>query len=249
MKGIELKPLMTQALSMGDELHSRQVAGSALFAKILAESITRTNDKEVAAKTLKELSSNELTFLPIVMAACKVTTMNVGLVPYSTIVTVMARNGTEFGIKVSGLGNKWFTAPSQPIETMFFPGFSEEDAGLDIGDSVIAETNGLGGFAFAASPAIAGLVNAKFSQLVDYSLEMRKICFSRNPSYGIPYLDYDGTAFGIDIRKVLQTNIVPILDTATAHKEPGHRIIGAGIARPPLVCFEKALEAWFNEYN
>ena len=249
MKGIELKPLMTQALSMGDELHSRQVASSSLFAKILAGSITSTNDKEVAVKTLKELSSNELTFLPIVMAACKVTSMNVGLVPYSTIVTVMARNGTEFGIKVSGLGNKWFTAPAQPIETMFFPGFSEADAGRDIGDSVIAETNGLGGFAFAAAPAIAGLVNARFNELVDYSLEMRKICFGRNQSYGIPYLDYDGTAVGIDIRKVLQTNIVPILDTATAHKEPGHRIIGAGIVKPPLACFEKALEAWFNEYN
>lgn len=249
MEGIELKPLITQALTMGDELHSRQVAASSLLAKILAEKIVSTNDKETALKTLKELSSNELTFLPIVMAASKVTTMNVGFVPYSTIVTIMSRNGTEFGIKVSGLGNKWFTAPAPIIETMFFPGYGEADAGFDVGDSAITETNGLGGFAFAAAPAISGLVNAKFDKLVDYTLEMRKICFGRNPSFGIPYLNFDGTAYGIDIRKVVQTSIPPIIDTATAHKEPGYRIIGAGLTRAPLACFEKAMEAWFNEYN
>lgn len=249
LKGIELKPLLTQALTMGDELHSRQVAASSLFAKTIAAMIASTNDKETAIKTLQELSSNELTFLPIAMAASKVTTMNVGHVPYSTIVTVMSRNGTEFGIKVSGLGNKWFTAPAPVIETMFFPGFSQDDAGFDVGDSAITETNGLGGFAFAAAPAISGLVNAKFDKLVDYTLEMRKICFGKNLSFGIPYLDFDGTAYGIDIRKVIQTNITPIIDTATAHKEPGHRIIGAGTTRAPFKCFEKAMEAWFNEYN
>lgn len=249
MGGLNLKPLMTQALCMGDELHSRQVAASSLFAKALSSYIVKTSSVEDASMTLAELAKNELTFLPLSMAASKVTTMAAQGVPYSTIVTTMSRNGIEFGIRVSSLDGEWYTAPSPLVDSVYFPGYNKSDAGFDIGDSAITETNGLGGFVFAAAPAITGLVNATPQQLVEYTLEMRKITVGRNPSFGIPVLGFEGTAYGIDIRKVVQTGIAPIIDTATAHKDPGHRIIGAGMTRAPLGCFEKAINAWLIKHN
>ena len=249
MGGIHLKPLMTQALAMGDELHSRQVAASSLFAKMLSPYIVKTSDMEDASMTLAELAKNELTFLPLAMAASKVTTMAGQGIPYSTVVTTMSRNGVEFGIRVSSLDGEWFTAPSPHVDGVYFPGYSKADAGSDVGDSAITETNGLGGFVFAAAPAITGLVNATPQQLVEFTLEMRKITIGRNPSFGIPVLGFEGTAYGIDIRKVVQTGIAPIIDTATAHKDPGHRIVGAGMTRAPLSCFEKALNAWLIKHN
>jgi len=248
MGGLELKPLMTQALTMGDELHSRQVAASALLAKRLAAAIVRTSSVEDAAATLTELAENELTFLPVSMAACKVTLLAAEGIPYCTVVTAMARNGTDFGIRVSSLGDRWFVAPAPDVQGVFFPGYGPGDAGPDIGDSAITETNGLGAFAAAAAPAIAGLVGSSPSELIAYSREMRAITVGTNPNFGIPQLDFEGTATGIDLRKVVQTGIAPIIDTASAHKDPGHRIVGAGTSRAPLACFQAALEAWAKQY-
>jgi len=233
---------------MGDELHSRQVAASALLAKKLAPAIVHTSPLSEAEHTLEELSVNELTFLPLSMAACKVTLMSVTSIPYSTIVTVISRNGTEMGIRVSGLGYQWFTAPSPKVASLFFPGYKDGDDGLDVGDSAITETSGLGAFAAIGAPAISGLVGARLEDLQTYHNAMKSITTGLNPGLPIPQLDFEGTLLGIDIRKVVQMGITPILDTATAHREPGHRIIGAGIVRTPLEMFEKALKAWSEKY-
>jgi hypothetical protein len=246
--GLDLKSIMTRALTMGDELHSRQTAASSLLALSLAPAIVETSSTEEASLALKVLGESDLSFLPLSMAACKLGSMAAANVPNSTLVTAMARNGTDFGVQVSGLGPQWFCAPAPTIEGIYFPGFGPDDAGFDMGDSAITETNGLGAFALAASPTMSGLVGVSVDQLNKLAGQMREICAGVNSSWSIPQLDSGGPPIGIDIRKVLQSGIAPLIDTATAHRDPGHRIIGAGISRAPMVCFSQALDAWFDRY-
>ena len=165
----------------------------------------------------------------------------------STVVTAMARNGTEFGIQVSGLEGEWFTAPAPRVNGLLLPGWKEEDAGLDMGDSAITETVGWGGFVIGGAPGILSFTGGTAEQALAFSRDMRSITVGRSPDYLMPALDFEGTAVGIDIRKVVQTNMVPVIDTAIAHREPGHGIIGGGIVRPPLECFTKALKRFARE--
>jgi hypothetical protein len=243
---VDLIQLMAQALMMGDELHSRQTASSALLLRALASSITSENPQPTAIATLNELAGNELTFLPLAMAAAKLIASAADGVPLSTIVTAMSRNGTEFGIRTSGTGPTWFIAPAPKIESVYFPGYRQEDAGLDMGDSAITETVGLGAFAMAAAPGIAGLVGKTHAELVALSAEMSQITSGRNPALAVPQWDLAGVLLGIDLRRVVQTGVLPMIDTATAHHDPGHRIIGAGVTRAPAACFTEALTTWFT---
>lgn len=243
---VDLLQLMAQALMMGDELHSRQTASSALLLRALAPSIVGANPQSAATATLSELADNELSFLPLAMAAAKLIASAADGVPLSTLVTAMSRNGTDFGIRTSGTGAIWFTAPAPRIEGVYFPGYGPEDAGLDMGDSAITETVGLGAFAMAAAPGIAGLVGKSHRELVASSAEMSQIVAGRNPALAVPQWDLAGVLLGIDIRRVVQTSVLPIIDTATAHRDGGHRIIGAGVTRAPAACFTKALDTWFR---
>jgi hypothetical protein len=163
----------------------------------------------------------------------------------SSIVTAMCRNGTEFGIRVSGTGDTWFTAPVEMPEGLYFPGFTEDDANPDMGDSTIVETIGLGGFAMGASPAVAGFVGAgAASEAGNFTRTMSEITFGENPEWTIPAMDYMGVPTGIDIRLVVETGIAPTINTGIAHKEPGIGQVGAGVVRAPMKCFEKALVAF-----
>jgi hypothetical protein len=166
----------------------------------------------------------------------------------STVVTCMARNGTDFGIRVSGLGERWFTAPAEVPVGLFFPGFSQADANPDIGDSTITETAGIGAFAMAAAPAIVKFVGGSPAMALESTLEMYEITVTENPAYGIPQLDFRGTPTGIDVRKVIKTGITPRVNTGIAHHQPGIGQVGAGLVRPPLACFEQALEALAERY-
>ncbi len=161
----------------------------------------------------------------------------------------MARNGTEFGIRVSGLGQEWFTAPAPRVQGLYLPGYKEEDAGLDMGDSAITETVGWGGFVLAGATGILSLVGGTAEEALQYSREMYQITVSASPFYRMPIMDFQGVPVGIDIRKVVQTGITPIIDTAIAHKSPGHPIIGAGLLRAPLTCFQKALRRFAQKYG
>ena len=243
---VDLMQLMAQALMMGDELHSRQTASSALLLRALAPTIASQNSLPDAMATLTELAANELTFLPLAMAAAKLIASAAEGVPFSTIVTAMSRNGTDFGIRTSGTGPAWFTAPAPKVEGVFFPGYGPDDAGLDMGDSAITETVGLGAFAMAAAAGIAGLVGKSHQELVASSAEMAQITMGRNPALAVPQWDFAGVLLGIDVRRVVQTSVLPVIDTATSHRDPGHRIIGAGVSRAPAPCFIQALEAWFS---
>ncbi len=248
--GLELKPIITKALQMGDELHNRHTASSSLFANAMAVAMAQTElPKDNLISTLKYVTNHELIFLGIAMACGKAIADPVMGIEYSTVVTAMCRNGTEFGIRVSGLGEEWFTAPSPKVEGLYLPGFTADDAGLDMGDSAITETVGWGAFTIGGAPGILSLVGGTPEQALEYSREMRKITVSTHPTYRLPALGFAGTAVGIDIRKVVQSGIAPIIDTAIAHKNPGYPIIGAGLVRAPLECFKKALIAFGRKYE
>lgn len=242
--GLDMKNLIAQQLTMGDEGHNRNKAGSALLARLLAPALAEGGlTREELARVLRYLAENDLAVLNPVMAACKALLDPAHGVPRSTVVTAMARNGTDFGIRVSGLGNRWFTAPAEVPVGLFFPGFSQADANPDIGDSTITESAGIGAFAMAAAPAIVQFVGGTPRMAMEATLEMYEITVAENPAWAIPALDFRGVPTGIDIRKVVRTGITPRVNTGIAHREPGVGQVGAGLVRPPMACFEAALEA------
>lgn len=242
--GIDIKAMAAQAIHMGDEGHNRNKAGSALFLRALAGAVVRTApNAEKAAEVLEFMAGNELTFLNPLMAACKATMDAAHGIEGSTMVTTMARNGTEFGIRVSGLGDRWFTGPSAVPDGLYFPGFGPEHANPDVGDSTITETAGIGGFAMAAAPAIVQFIGGSPEMAMEATQEMYEITLGENEAFGIPHLNFRGTPTGIDIRKVVETGIVPRVNTGIAHKEAGIGQIGAGLVQPPMEAFVKAVEA------
>ena len=239
-----LKPLMAQALHMGDELHNRNAAASGLFFKQLALSLLRSDlDRETVQRALAFVASNDHFFLNISMAACKSMSDAAHGVPGSSMVTVMSRNGVNFGIRLSGTGDQWFQAPANPVNGMYFPGYTAEDAAADLGDSAITETNGLGGFAMAASPAIVQFVGGTPADATANSRRMLTITLGSNPAFTLPALNFGGTPAGIDARLVTDSGMLPIINTGIAHKKAGIGQIGAGITTAPMLCFNDALEA------
>jgi hypothetical protein len=244
--GIDLRALMAQALRMGDEMHQRNVAASSLLARRLMGSLARAQaDAQAIARVADFLGANDQFFLNIAMAAGKAATDPCLTIADSTLVVAMARNGTDFGIRVAGLGDRWFTAPVEMPKGLYFPGFGPEDANPDMGDSAIVETIGLGAFAMAASPSVVRFVGAGgVQEAIAATEEMAEICLGEHPHFKIPTMDERGTPVGIDIRKVVETGITPMINTGIAGKIPGTGQIGAGVARAPLSCFEQALEAF-----
>jgi hypothetical protein len=248
--GIDIRALLAEALHMGDEGHNRNKAGSILYTTKLAPFIAKAApDPGVAADVLKFLGDNALSVLNPVMAACKAMADAAHGIESSTIVTVMARNGTDFGIRVSGLGDRWFTAPVATPKGLYFPGFTAGDASGDIGDSTITETAGIGGFAMAAAPAIVTFVSGTPKDAINATLEMYEITYTEHKYFTIPPLDFRGTPTGIDIRKVVEKGITPRVNTGIAHKNAGVGQIGAGLVRPPMGMFEEALVAFAERYG
>ncbi len=247
---LPLKPIITQALQMGDELHNRHSASSALFGNAMAIGLAKASlPPEKQIPTLYLLKNHNLIFLGLAMAAGKAIADPARDVQYSTMVTAMCRNGIEFGIRVSGLGDDWFTAPSPFVNGLYVPGFSEVDAGFDMGDSAITETVGWGGFVLGGATGILSLVGGTPEEALAYSKEMHQITIGSHPTYKMPIFAFEGTPTGIDIRKVVQTGSTPIIDTAIAHKNPGYPKIGAGLVRAPMECFKKALIAFSQKYQ
>lgn len=242
--GVDLKPLMAQALHMGDEVHNRNAAASSLFLKRLISALlkTQTSTADIAA-VVDFIAGNDHFFLNLSMAACKAMTDAAHGVPHSSMVTAMARNGVEFGIRVSGTGNRWFTTPAPVVDGLFFPGYSAADAAPDLGDSAVTETAGVGGFAMAASPAIVKFVGGTPQDAIDNTIAMTHITVGCNNAFTLPALNFAGSPAGIDIRKVVDTGIQPIINTGIAHREAGVGQIGAGITHAPLACFTQAVSA------
>jgi len=245
-EGIALKNLIARGLTMGDEMHQRNVACSGLLLRAISPSLARAgSDTDVLAEALAFMGGNDQFFLNVAMACGKSMMDPVRNIEHCCIVTAMSRNGTEFGIRVSSTGDQWFTAPVEMPEGLYFPGFSEADANPDMGDSTIVETIGLGGFAMGASPAVAGFVGAgAASEAALFTRSMREISCGENPEWTIPAMDYVGVPTGIDIRRVVETSVVPTINTGIAHREPGIGQVGAGVVKAPLRCFTDALRAF-----
>ncbi len=248
--GIDLRALIAQALQMGDDCHNRMAASTLLFLKALDPYIVKTAPNSgVASDILRTLGDNALAALNPVMAACKTMADAGHNIEGSTIVTVMCRNGTDFGIRVSGLGDRWFTAPAGVVKALYFPGFTEKDANPDIGDSTITETAGIGGFAMAAAPAIATFVGGNAKDALHTTLDMYEITCAEHRYFTMPSLDFRGTPTGIDIRKVVEKGIPPRVNTGVAHRAPGVGQVGAGIVTAPMKVFEEALVAYAEKYG
>jgi len=248
--GIDVKTLVAEALHMGDEGHNRNKAGSLLYLKLLAPQLAAVAPSAaVASEVAKFLGENALSVLNPVMAACKAMADAGHGVEGSTLVSTMARNGTDFGIRVSGLGGRWFTGPSAVPQGLYFAGYSGVDANPDIGDSTITETAGIGAFAMAAAPAIVTFIGGQPADARAATLEMYEITMAEHPAFTIPALGFRGTPVGIDLRKVVELGITPRVNTGIAHREAGVGQIGAGLVRPPIQLFEQALEAFAERYG
>ena len=243
--GIALNPIIARGLAMGDEMHQRNVACTSLLLRSLAPALARSAaSPHSLEQAFQFMGGNDQFFLNVAMAMGKAILDPARGIASSTLVTAMCRNGTDFGIRVSALGDAWFTAPVEMPRGLYFPGFSAADANPDIGDSAILEAVGLGAFAMAAAPAVAGFVGAGgFRDALGYTKEMSEIALALNPKWGIPALEFAGTPTGIDVRRVVETGIAPAINTGIAHRRAGVGQVGAGIARAPLACFEKALLA------
>ncbi|MSQ72024.1 MAG: DUF1116 domain-containing protein [Betaproteobacteria bacterium] len=242
--GIDLKAIQSQALLMGDEVHSRNSAATLLFlAAVAAPLVATDHDRGKIQEVLRFLANTSQFFLNLSMVSAKATMDAARGIENSSIVTAIARNGVTTAIRVSGLGDQWFQSPSGLPVGLFFPGYSAADANPDLGDSAITETAGFGGFSLAASPALVQLVGGSVAQAVGYSREMAQITTARNPAMSLPNLDFAGSPIGIDIRKVVDTGIAPVLTTGIAHKLAGVGQIGAGIVRTPMECYVKATVA------
>ncbi len=243
-RGIDLRPIVAQALWMGDEMHQRNMAASSLFLRALLPPLLREAVGAALARLVDFVAGNDQFFLNLAMAAAKAATDPILGISGATVVCAMARNGTEFGLRVAGCGARWFTAPVNTPEGLFFPGFGPADANPDLGDSAIVETIGLGGMAMAASPAVARFVGAGgLAEALRVTEEMREITLAEHPHFRIPTQDDRGVPVGIDVRRVVATGITPLINTGIAGKRPGAGQVGAGVVRAPLGCFTAALEA------
>lgn len=249
--GVNLKSIISQSLNMGDELHMRNAASTNLFLKTVLPGIAEVcADLDVFRAVLRFMAvNNDQFFLNFAMAANKSAADAAHDIRHSTLVTAMARNGVEIGIRVSGLGERWYTAPAAEVEGLYFSGFTAADANRDIGDSAIMETGGVGGFAIAAAPAIVRFLGAgTYRDALNYTNDMYEIAFSECEQYTIPNLDFRGTPIGINIARVVETGICPIINTAIVSREAGVGMIGAGIARAPMAMFLAALLDYAQQY-
>ena len=247
--GIDIRALLAESLHMGDEGHNRNKAGSIMFTAKLAPLIMQVvEDRETAVKIIQFLADNALSVLNPVMAACKAMADAGHDIEGSTIMTAMARNGTDLGIRVSGLGDQWFTGPVGQPDGLYFPGFTAVDASGDIGDSTITETAGIGAFAMASAPAIVTFISGTPELALNTTLSMYEITHTEHSAFTIPALGFRGTPVGVDIRKVVELGVRPQINTGIAHKDAGVGQVGAGLVLPPMNVFTDALVAYAGRY-
>lgn len=244
--GVNVNVLVAKAVAMGDEFHQRNIAASLVFLKEMVPTIASlTIDDTQKQQVIQFLADTDQFFLNIMMAAAKSVMDAARTIQAGTIVTAMCRNGYEFGIRIAGMGDEWFTGPVNTPKGLYFTGFSEEDAAKDMGDSAITETFGVGGMAMIAAPAVTRFVGSGgFYDALQTSNDMKEICIAQNPNFAVPTWDFQGICTGIDARKVVETGIVPVINTGIANKKAGLGQIGAGTVTPPIECFEKAVLAY-----
>ncbi|MBA2457101.1 MAG: DUF1116 domain-containing protein, partial [Nocardioidaceae bacterium] len=237
---VDIKAIVAQMLQMGDEGHNRNRAGTLMLLRELLGDLLETGGPHTA-QVVRFIAGNDHFFLNLVMPAAKLALDAARDIPGATMVVAMARNGTDFGIQVSGTGDEWFTGPAQVPEGLFLGNFGPEDANPDIGDSAITETLGLGGFSMAAAPAIVRFVGGDVPLALATTRSMYDITLGENAAFGIPILDFRGAPTGIDVLAVVRTGVLPQINTGMAGKVAGTGQVGAGLVKPPPECFQAAL--------
>lgn len=244
--GLAVNPLIAKAIAMGDEFHQRNIAASLCLLKEMAPIISGMEmDEDDKTAVIKFLADTDQFFLNVMMATGKAIMDGARTLKDGTVVTAMCRNGVNFGIRIAGMGDEWFTGPVNTPQGLYFTGYDGEDACPDIGDSAITETVGVGGMAMIAAPAVTRFVGAGgYEDALNTSNEMTEITIDRNPNYIVPNWNFTGTCLGIDARLVVEKQITPVINTGIAHKVAGFGQIGAGTVHPPLVAFEKAVLAY-----
>jgi hypothetical protein len=241
---VDVKAIVAQMVQMGDEGHNRNRAGTLMFLReVLPAMIDSDFDKADVSAAVRFVSGNDHVFLNLVMPACKLQTRAAADIPGSTVVTVMARNGTDFGIQTAGTGDTWFTAPANTPEGLFLGSYGPDDANPDIGDSAITETAGIGGLAMATAPAIVRFVGGSVPDALATTQRMYDITVGENPAFGIPILEFRGTPTGIDVAAVVRSGVLPQINTGMAGRVAGTGQVGAGLVTPPMPCFTQALQA------
>ncbi len=241
---VDITGIVSQMVQMGDEGHNRNRAGTLmLLRELLPELIDSGAPASDVAQAVRFVGGNDHFFLNLVMPAGKLMTSAAARIAGSTVVTAMARNGTDFGIQVSGTGDRWFTAPAQVPDGLYLGSYGPSDANPDIGDSAITETMGLGGFVMAAAPAIVRFVGGSVPDALRATQEMYEITVGENPAFGVPILEFRGAPTGIDVTRVVRTGILPQINTGIAGRVAGTGQVGAGLVRPPMECFAAALSA------
>lgn len=245
-EGMNLNVIIAKSVAMGDEFHQRNIAASLNFLKEVVPIITdMAIDEKDRKDVLVFLANTDQFFLNPMMAAAKAVMDGARMIEEGTVVTAMTRNGENFGIRISGMGDEWFTGPVNTPKGLYFSGFSEEDGNPDIGDSAITETFGVGGMAMIAAPAVTRFVGTGgFNEALKISNDMTEITIDHNPNFPVPTWDFKGIVLGIDARKVVETGILPVINTGIAHKVAGKGQVGAGTVTPPIECFEKAITAY-----
>ena len=240
---LDVKGIVAQMVQMGDEGHNRNRAGTLMLLRdLLPDLVAGTAPSSQIADVARFVAGNDHFFLNLVMPAGKLQTSAAAGIPGSTVVTTMARNGTDFGIQVSGTGSQWFTAPAETPAGLYLAGYGPDDANPDIGDSAITETMGLGGFAMAAAPAIVRFVGGNVPDAVATSRLMYEITLAENPAYTFPILEVRGAPTGIDVTRVARTGLLPQINTGMAGRVAGTGQVGAGLVKPPQACFTQALD-------
>ncbi len=241
---IDIKAIVAQMIQMGDEGHNRNRAGTLMFLReVLPALVDSGAPSKDVAEAVRFVSGNDHFFLNLVMPACKLQTRAAAGIDGSTVVTVMARNGTDFGIQVSGTGDQWFTAPANTPEGLYLGSYGPEDANPDIGDSAITETAGIGGMSMATAPAIVRFVGGSVPDALATTQRMYGITVGENPAFAIPSLEFRGAPTGIDVTSVVRSGVLPQINTGMAGKVAGTGQVGAGLVTPPMACFTQALDA------
>ena len=241
---VDVKAIIAQMVQMGDEGHNRNRAGTLMLLRELLPGIIESGHRSGdIAEAVRFVAGNDHFFLNLGMPACKLQTSAAAGIEGSTVVTVMARNGTDFGVQVSGTGDRWFTAPANTPEGLFLGSYGPEDANPDIGDSAITETAGIGGFAMATAPAIVRFVGGSVPDALATSQRMYDITVGENPAFAIPILEFRGTPTGIDAAAVVRTGVLPQINTGMAGRVAGTGQVGAVLVTPPMACFTEAVAA------
>jgi hypothetical protein len=238
---VDVTGILTQMLQMGDEAHNRNRAGTLMLLRDLSPAMVAHGDPAQTAEALRFIGGNDHFFLNLAMPACKLALDAARDIPGSTMVVAMARNGTDFGIQVSGTGDEWFTGPAQLADGLYLGDYGPDDANPDIGDSAITETAGIGGFAMATAPAIVRFVGGTVPDALATTRRMGEITLAANPRWSVPILDFTGVPTGIDVTRVCRTGILPQINTGMAGKQAGVGQVGAGLVTPPAEIFPKAL--------